>query len=93
MSIVIVGGNECMERRYLDTCKDYGCKAKIFTKTSSTVKTKFGDPDIIILFTNTVSHRLINCANSEAKRCSAQVIRSHSSSISALKNILNTHIN
>lgn len=92
MSIVIVGGNECMERRYIDTCKQYGCKAKIFTKMKGEIRSKFGDPDYIILFTNTVSHKLVNCANCEAKRCKAEVLRSHSSSISSLKRMLEEKI-
>ena len=32
MSVVIIGGNECMECRYKNICKSYGCRAKIFTK-------------------------------------------------------------
>ncbi len=88
MSVVIIGGNECMERKYLDICKDYGCKAKIFTKMKREVKNKFGSPDLIIMFTNTVSHKLVACANCEAKRCNAKILRSHSSSISALKMLL-----
>ncbi len=88
MSVVIVGGNECMERRYLDACKSYGCKAKIFTKMKGEIRKKFGDPDVIILFTNTVSHKMVACANCEAKRCQARIERSHSSSLSALKSIL-----
>ncbi len=88
MSVVIIGGNERMERRYLDTCKEYGCNAKIFTKMKGDVRGKIGSPDIIILFTNTVSHKLVACANCEAKRCNARVERSHSSSLTALKNIL-----
>ncbi len=90
MSIVIVGGNECMERRYIDTCKEYGYKAKVFTKMKRDVKCKFGSPDLIVLFTNTVSHKLIACANCEAKRCNAKVMRSHSSSLCALKSMLET---
>lgn len=30
MSIVILGGNECMERRYMDLCQSYRCRAKVF---------------------------------------------------------------
>ncbi len=88
MSVVIIGGNECMERRYIDTCKQYGYKAKVFTKMRGDVRNKLGSPDMIIMFTNTVSHKLVACANCEAKKCNARVERSHSSSISALKNIL-----
>ena len=90
MSVVIIGGNECMERRYIDTCKEYGLKAKVFTKMKGDVRCKFGAPDLVILFTNTVSHKLVHCANCEAKRCCARVERCHSSSLSALKNILDT---
>ncbi len=88
MSVVIVGGNECMERRYIDTCKQYGCKAKVFTKLKGDFRAKIGSPDMIILFTNTVSHKLVACVNCEVKRCNARVCRSHSSSLSALKGIL-----
>ena len=28
MSVVIVGGNECMTRRYMELCEAYNCKAK-----------------------------------------------------------------
>ena len=30
MSVVIVGGNECMECRYKEICKQYGHEAKVF---------------------------------------------------------------
>ena len=31
MSVVIVGGNDRMVCQYKDVCKDYGCRAKVFT--------------------------------------------------------------
>ncbi len=88
MSIVIIGGNERMERRYLDTCKEYGCKGKVFTKMKGELKSKIGSPDLIIMFTNTVSHKMVNCANCEAKKCNAQVEIAASSSLNSLKSIL-----
>ena len=30
MSVVIIGGNDRMQRVYCDACARYGCKAKIF---------------------------------------------------------------
>ena len=36
MSVVMFGGNKCMERRYLDTCKEYGYKAKVFNRMTGT---------------------------------------------------------
>ncbi len=90
MSIVIVGGNECMERRYIDTCKEFGCKAKVFTKMKGEIRKKFGSPDMIILFTNTVSHKMLDCVKCETKHGNVRVEHVHSSSISALKNVLKT---
>ncbi len=91
MSVVIIGGNDRMARLYEDTCKSYGCKAKIFLHLKSELRRKIGSPDLMILFTSTVSHKMVNCALCEAKRCKAVVARSHSSSLNALQTILETH--
>ena len=61
MSVVIIGGNERMVCQYTDICKDYGCKAKVFPKEHGSVKKKIGNPDLMILFTNTVSHKMGRC--------------------------------
>lgn len=92
MSVVIIGGNECMVCQYEKTCKKYGCKAKVFAKERSGFKKKLGSPDLIILFTNTVSHKMVTSAVSEAKRNNIQIARAHSSSVSALVNLLETHV-
>ncbi len=89
MCIAIIGGNECMECRYRDLCKEYNCNAKIFTKQKG-IKNKIGQPDMVILFTNTVSHKMVNTALS-ALTNKPTLVRSHSSSISSLREILNTH--
>jgi len=91
VTVVIVGGNHCMQRLYVDTCEKYGCKAKVYVKTNGDLKHKIGSPDLIILFTNTVSHKMRKVAVSEAKRCHAIIERSHSSSLNALETIMENH--
>jgi len=91
MSVVIVGGNECMERQYLDLCKEYRCEGKVFTKMRSGLKSKLGSPDLIVLFTNTVSHKMVYCALSEMKGADTKIVRSHTSSKAALRAILQEH--
>lgn len=59
MSVVIIGGNERMVCQYSDICKCYGCKAKVFPKEHGSVRKKIGCPDLLILFTNTVSHKMV----------------------------------
>lgn len=90
MSIVIVGGNECMTRRYMDLCKEYKCDAKVYPKMTNGLK-NIGQPDLLVLFTNTVSHKMIQCALSETKNRNIKIARSHTSSMSALRSILEEH--
>ncbi len=87
MSVVIIGGNECMERRYKETCKKYGCKAKVFCKPNADMKNRIGNPDLLILFTHTVSHKLLQSSLLKLKD-ETRVVRSHTSSLASLQNIL-----
>ena len=87
MSVVIIGGNECMVRQYKDLCQEYSCDAKVFPKQNSSLK-GIGNPDLMVLFTGTVSHKMVKNALNETKGRKVRVIRSHTSSMSALKNIL-----
>ena len=91
MSVVIIGGNECMERQYKDLCEEYSCLAKVFTNMSGGLRNKIGSPDLLVLFTSTMSHKMLHCALSETRGGNTVIARSHSSSMAALKNILETH--
>ncbi|MBQ7337563.1 MAG: DUF2325 domain-containing protein [Clostridia bacterium] len=88
MSIVIVGGNECMVRRYIDLCRDYNCRAKVFCKMRDGLKNGIGSPDLMVLFTSTMSHKMIKFALGEVKGTSTMIERSHSASLCALREIL-----
>ena len=68
MSVVIVGGNERMVCQYMDICKNHGCKAKVYVKENGSLKKKLGTPDYLLLFTSTVSHKMMLSASKEAKR-------------------------
>ena len=48
MSVVIIGGNECMVCQYEKICKQHGCKAKVFVKEKSGFGKKIGNPDLMI---------------------------------------------
>ncbi len=92
MSIVIIGGNECMVCQYKNLCKQYKCQAKIYTNMNGTLKNKIGSPDLLVLFTNTVSHKMVRCAMTETKGQKTVIARSHSSSMAALRGILDEYI-
>lgn len=90
VSVVIVGGNECMSRQYTDVCRSYKCKAKLYLKTNR-VMGDFGNPDLLILFTGTVSHKMVHNALSRVNENTTKIARSHSSSLTALKSIMDEH--
>ena len=92
MSIVIIGGHDRMVRQYETICKKHNCKAKIFTQMSASMDKQMGTPDLFILFTNTVSHKMVKTAVDEAKRKNVVVVRCHTSSGSALENILKEYV-
>lgn len=89
MSVVIVGGNECMVHRYKSLCGEYNCKSKVFPKMTAGLR-NMGTPDLLVLFTNTVSHKMVRYALGEAGK-NTKIARSHSSSMAALKSILDEH--
>ena len=91
MSVVILGGNECMERQYKELCRAYRCQVKVFIKPVGSLKRKLGNPDLMIFFTSTMSHKMVRSALHETRGGSTVVARSHSSSMSALRSILDTH--
>ncbi len=90
MSIVIIGGNECMVRQYKDLCKEYKCEAKVYPKMKCGLR-NIGSPDLLVLFTSTVSHKMVRVALNETKGKNVRIARSHSSSMAALKTILEQH--
>ena len=91
MSVVIVGGHDRMVSQYKKICKDFKCKAKVFTQMSANLSGQIGSPDLLILFTNTVSHKMVRCAVDEAEKKKFKIVRCHTSSGSALEGILIEH--
>ena len=87
MSVVIIGGNKCMVRQYKDLRRKYQCDAKVIPKKQSSLK-GLGNPDLLVLFTNTVSHKMVRCALDEIDGKHTDVVRCHTSSGNALTGIL-----
>jgi len=89
--VVIIGGHDCMVCQYKKICKTYKCKAKVFTQMPADLSKQIGTPDLCILFTNTVSHKMVKTAVDSANRKKFKVVRCHTSSGAALEGILEEH--
>lgn len=88
MCIVIIGGHERMERIYRDTGKKYGYKIKVFTKMKGDLCKRIGNPDYILMFTDVVSHKLINTTMKISKKKNIPNLRLHNSSLQTLESAL-----
>ena len=91
MSVVMIGGHDRMVRQYKEICENHKYKAKVFTQMKTGLDKLIGRPDLLILFTNTVSHKMVKCALEEAKKNNIEVIRCHTSSQAALEEILGSY--
>ena len=49
---------------------------------------QYEDIYLVILFTNTVSHKMVVCASQEAKKNNVPILHCHTSSATALNNLL-----
>ncbi|MDR0857750.1 MAG: DUF2325 domain-containing protein [Oscillospiraceae bacterium] len=92
MSVVIIGGHDRMVCRYRDICKQQNCKYKIFTQTNHDLENQIGDPDLIVVFTNPVSHEMVKIAKKTAANRNIAIVQSHCGSCNALKNILQSSL-
>ena len=88
MSVVIIGGHDRMVRQYKEICENHKYKAKVFTQMKTGLDKLIGRPDLLILFTNTVSHKMVRCVLDEVDEDRTDIVRCHTSSGTALAEIL-----
>ncbi len=88
MSIVLVGGHDRMHDAYKRLSKKRGHKIKVMTQMMAQFNKRIGSPDGIIIFTNTVSHKMVINAEQAAKKMNIPIIKCHTSSQSALEKTL-----
>lgn len=88
MSIVLVGGHDRMHDEYKGIGGKFGHRIKVFTQMPARFDKAIGEPDVIVLFTNTVSHKMVITAVKEAKRKKIPLLRCHTSSCNSLEETL-----
>lgn len=91
MSVVIVGGHDRMSCRYKEICKRHGFKCKVFTQHETDFKSKIGNPDMVIVFTKTVAHKMLLAATAQAQKSGAIIKHCNSSSACALNEALSEY--
>ncbi len=92
MSIVLIGGHDRMQEEYRSIGSRNGHRLKVFTQMPARFDKNIGDPDAIVLFTNTASHKMVLTAIREAKKKKIPVFRCHTSSGTSLDETLKSMI-
>jgi len=85
MSIVVIGGHDRMKKKYQEVGSQFGCKVKVFTYDTPKLEKNIGSPDYVIMFTDVVSHKLINVALKICKKNQVPNVRLHNSSLNSIK--------
>ncbi len=85
MSIVLVGGHDRLHSEYKGIGSQRGHKLKIYTQMPTKFNKAIGHPDAIVLFTSTVSHKMVGVAVKEAKKKGIPIVRCHNSSLGSLE--------
>lgn len=88
MSVVVVGGNDRMATKYKEICRSFNCKAKVFTQMPADFENKLGNPDLMVVFTNTCSHKMALSVSRRSEKHDIPVARIHNASAAALKSVL-----
>lgn len=88
MSVAILGGLDRLKAKYGDLSSKMGINAHIYSQMAPKLAKRIDGMDAIIIFTGTISHNMVRPVVKLAKNRNIPVVRSHTSSVSALKRCL-----
>ncbi|WP_027183619.1 DUF2325 domain-containing protein [Desulfovibrio inopinatus] len=88
MSAILIGGLDRLKRKYEAEAAKRGVNLKVFTGKENAVAKHLGKTDMVILFTDKVSHKARRQAASLAKSRNIPLAQTHSSSVSSLGRVL-----
>lgn len=88
MCAAVIGGMDRLKRDYINAAKREGIKLKVFTGKENRISPKLGSANLIILFTNQLSHAARRDVISHAKKNNIPVRQAHSCGVSSLRECL-----
>ncbi len=88
MTAAIIGGMDRLQPHYRKTAKKAGFRLKMFTGKENSINGRLGKIDLMIIFTNKISHTTRKNAFDAAKAENIPVLMCHSCGVSTLKECL-----
>ena len=88
MCATVIGGMDRLKRDYINAAKKEGVRLKVLTGKENRIAGKLGNADLVILFTNQLSHSARREAIAHARKNNIPVVQSHSCGVSSLRESL-----
>lgn len=88
MSIVLVGGMDRLGEKYQKEAKDLGMELSIFNRAKQCMEAKIKHADVVVIFTNKISHQARHDAFTAAKRQGIPVVMHHACGVCTLRECL-----
>jgi hypothetical protein len=85
MCAVLVGGMDRLNMEYIEAARSLGVDLKVFTGQERSIRNQLGESDLLILFTDKLSHAARKEAVRHARTRNIPVRMVHSSGVSALR--------
>ena len=88
MCATLIGGMDRLKRDYINLALSRGVKLKVFSGKESKIAPRLGNPDLLIVFTNLVSHEARDQVVRLAKSRKIPLRLLHSAGMSSLAQCL-----
>jgi hypothetical protein len=87
-NVVVIGGMDRLERRYVEEAGNCGIDLKVFNAPTTNLPSRIGNAGALILFTNRVSHRARREVMSAVKSKDIPIFMCRSCGICTFRNCL-----
>jgi len=88
MCIALIGGMDRLDKHYRETAERAGITLQIFNRSQTNIAAKLKKADVMVIFTNKVSHRVKTEAMHAAKARSIPVVMHHTCGVCTFRNCL-----
>ncbi|MDD6181593.1 MAG: DUF2325 domain-containing protein [Desulfovibrionaceae bacterium] len=88
MCAALIGGMDRLRQEYINAARKQGISLRCFNGGECGIETKLGSPDMLIMFTNMISHEARKKVVAVARGQNIPLHMLHSCGVSSLRNCL-----
>lgn len=88
MCVTLIGGMDRLRSSYMAAAREHGHTLKCISRNEANFQDKTGNPDMLIIFTNKISHEARRKAMNLAKSKNIPIVLAHSCGLSTLRECL-----